>query len=632
MSGYALSNVPVGLGSIWPLWKEIGVNHVPRSLASRNANGDNNNEVEESDAGGDDSSRSPPKSDTCSSSNQSNNKNDAKEEEPTQKCTPFKFGKRKKKNNNLDCMEEVLFKLTNGKFKAEKHYVYTADGYRLNLYRIVSTSNKDNFSKKKEVFCLNHGLFESSISYTCKGYESLAFQIFANDYDVWISNNRGNAFTKFVGKNYALKKLRERYSLQDLKDIGLDVSEEMDQNLSADESTTVSSSDGEQQQHQKKNDDRGDRSDPQGPFGETSNCDSNMGCSVPHAPKQLENGDAEGEKASEKAAEKATEKATEKAAEKVAEKATEKAAEKVAEKATEKAAEKVAEKATEGGDDEEVEELVNLNKPSGSQCDSDDDEVNQLKERDLEDWTFEDMGTKDIPAIVKYIREKTQREKIVYVGFSQGSVQLLIGCCLNDYVNRSIKRTYLLSLPIILKMKNEMLKSVRMLLAISWWNKAIISSKEFIQKMLPEKICNILIIGSADLWTRNFLKFYTDYVDNNYKRIYYRHTPCGSTSHANLRKWFSSFHHGPVSDAIDKYAYKCSFPITLVYGIKDSLVDAERSIEYMKKKFTKNDLKIVTNPEWSHIDPVLADNENVVLSCILEDMKKEEEEKKENAK
>ncbi|CAA9988292.1 steryl ester hydrolase, putative [Plasmodium knowlesi strain H] len=606
MSGYLLSNVSSGLGSMWPVWAELKVNHMPRSLAYRDANANNIDEGDGDYAGKDDSSSCSPRDDTCSNENQSNNQNDAKEEKPTLECSPCKFWKGRKKNNNLDSMEELLFKLTNGKFKAEKHHVYTADGYRLNLYRIVNTNEKENLSKKKEVFCLNHGLFESSISYTCKGYESLAFQIFANDYDVWISNNRGNAFTKFVGKNYALKKLRERYSLQDLKDMGVDVSEEMDSNLSTDEGT-----EGEQQQQQHQNNDKdGDLvygteegANPQGPFGESSDCDSKMVHSFPYVPRELENGDA---------TEVASEMTTEKTAEKIAEMTTE----------------VETENAAKGEDEEEVEELVNLNKKKEGLHDMDDDDVNKQNEPEINNWTFEDMGTKDLPPIIKYIREKTQREKIVYVGFSQGSIQLLVSCCLNDYVNRSIKRTYLLSLPIILKTKGEMLMSVRMLLAISRWNKAVVGSKEFLQKVLPEKICNSLIINSADLLTRNVFKFFTDNVDDSYKRIYYRHTPSGTTSRENLRKWLTCPNHEPVSEAIDKYAYKCSFPITLVYGINDCLVDAERSIEYMKKKFTKNDLKIITKPEWSHIDPILTDNENIVLSCILEDMKREEEEKK----
>ncbi|KMZ80394.1 hypothetical protein PVIIG_06033 [Plasmodium vivax India VII] len=740
MSGYPLSNVSVGLGSMLPACKEMRVNPVPSNLVYLNANANNNNQVDH--GGGDaqkkDRGSSPPRSASRSSANQSNSKNDAKDEKQALECTSYKIGKGKKKNN-LDSMEELLFKLTNGNFKAEKHHVYTADGYRLNLYRIVSTNKKDNLQKKKEVFCLNHGLFESSISYTCKGYESLAFQIFANDYDVWISNNRGNAFTKYVGKDYALKKLKERYSLQDLKDIGVEVTEEMaaqgsssasgddekkstesasssdeegcrekgknnnlrkagkaddnaannssgkknsegtkssveesksvppccgtpgakpsigdaspaeggskvgsnkaeksspctssssdsegpedapanidsralsdifkrakgskgadknesikkvycgigipdevDPSLSADDESTVNS-EGEKQEEDEL--DEGDYNlgyeidgspDPPGPFGDSSSCDSNMVCSFPYVPKDPENGEAAGEAA----------------------------------------------ECAEGVEDgEEVEELVNLNKHS------EEDDVVELNVPEMDNWTFEDMGTKDLPAVIKYIKNKTQREQIVYVGFSQGSVQLLIGCCLNDYLNNSIKRTYLLSLPIILKNKDELLKSVKMLLIASRWYKAIIGSKEFIQKVFPEKMSTSMISSSADLFTRNFFKLYTENVDENYKKIYFRHTPSGTTSKANLKKWCSSLHDGPVSEAIDKYAHKCSFPITLVYGIKDCLVDAERSIEYMKKKFTKNDLKIISEPEWSHIDPVLADNRNVVLSCILEDLKGEE--------
>ncbi|KJP90160.1 hypothetical protein AK88_00008 [Plasmodium fragile] len=631
MSGYTPSNVSFGQGSTWPEWNEILANYAPTNLTDRNANENHNNKnnVDDGDDECDNSSSSPPMSDTHSSANQSNNKHVAQEELMLE-CIPYKIGKsKKKKKNNWDTMEQLLFKLTNGKFKAQKHYVYTADGYRLNLYRIVSTNKDDNFSKKKGVFCLNHGLFESSITYTCKGYESLAFNIFANDYDVWISNNRGNAFTKFVGKNYALKKLRERYSLQDLKDIGVDVSEEMAAQGSScatrdDEKKCITNGstndedsfpeegrkntnlrkaerkDDNTVNNNGKNNPEGDKKSqeecngkkdnlaygiedsptPPGMLGDTSNCDSNVvsnvASNVAHVPKELENGEA-----------------------------------------------------TKGEGEDEVEELINLNKQSEDQYDSDDDDdLIEVNEPDMENWTFDDMATKDLPAIIKYIKSKTQKEKIVYVGFSQGSIQLLISCCLNDFVNSSIARTYLLSLPIVLKKKDDMMKSVQLFVASSRWLKQIFASKEFLQKMLPETICTSLLFTAADLFTHNFFKFYTDDLDDNYKHIYFRYTPSGSTSPANVKKWCDAMNDGPISEAIDKYAYKCSFPITVVYGIKDSLVDTEGSIQYLKKIFTKNNLKIITHPEWSHIDPVLTDNGNIVLSCILEDMKREEEGKK----
>ncbi|EUD67114.1 hypothetical protein C922_02264 [Plasmodium inui San Antonio 1] len=647
----------VGLGPMLASWRELKLNPMPGHLAYRNANVNNNNNVDGDKAQRGNSSNSSPRSNTCSAANRSNNKNDVKDEEHSRECTPYKIEKRKKKNNNLDSMQQVLLKLTNGKLTSEQHHVYTVDGYRLNLYRIVSTNEKEKLRKKKEVFCLNHGLLESSISYICRGYNSLALQLFANDYDVWISNNRGNAFTKFVGKNYALKKLRERYSLQDLKDIGLDVSEEIathgSSNGTGDNGKDYTANEGSRDEetlpkarrilnlhqggnthdnaaesHVKKNWQGAKRSDDEHKSKTIATACGSLGPIL----SIVDDPPAEGSRFRKKTLSDGNDKPQGR---------TECSSSSNSHKDSKNISCNI-DNATlvdilkgtggsEGAYRNENSTTMSRGKKGQQQDDhdEDDDDLIEVKEPEIVDWTFEDMGTKDIPAIIKYIRKKTQKEKIVYVGFSQGSVQLLVSCCLNDYVNDSIKRTYLISLPVIAKNYDELSKAMKhFYIMASNWLEAIFGTKNFLSMVFPEKISVSLIGILGDLYTGKFLKFYTGNVDHNYKKIYYKHTPSGSTSKANLKKWLSSVDNRPVSEAIDKYAGKCCFPITVVYGMKDCAVDAERSIEYMKKKFTKNDLKIITEPEWSHLDCFLTDKRNIALSCILEDMKWEEEKEK----
>jgi pimeloyl-ACP methyl ester carboxylesterase len=40
-------------------------------------------------------------------------------------------------------------------------------------------------------------------------------------------------------------------------------------------------------------------------------------------------------------------------------------------------------------------------------------------------WTWDEMGSKDIPAMVNYVLQKTGEKKIAYVGHSQGCTQAL---------------------------------------------------------------------------------------------------------------------------------------------------------------------------------------------------------------
>jgi pimeloyl-ACP methyl ester carboxylesterase len=55
-----------------------------------------------------------------------------------------------------------------------------------------------------------------------------------------------------------------------------------------------------------------------------------------------------------------------------------------------------------------------------------------LKPNQKEFWNFdwEDMGTKDTPAVIDYILEKTSFSQISYVGHSEGTTQIMAGASL----------------------------------------------------------------------------------------------------------------------------------------------------------------------------------------------------------
>lgn len=81
-------------------------------------------------------------------------------------------------------------------FRCEKHIVKTKDGYILNIFRITSNKNCLDSSFLPPVL-LQHGILDSSDGWTCnKEEKSIAFVLANNNFDVWLSNSRGNKYCK----------------------------------------------------------------------------------------------------------------------------------------------------------------------------------------------------------------------------------------------------------------------------------------------------------------------------------------------------------------------------------------------------------------------------------------------------
>ena len=90
-------------------------------------------------------------------------------------------------------IEEII--ISKG-FKCEKHIVKTEDGYYLVVFRIPGGKKCEDPSKLPPVL-LQHGVFDSSDGWVCNGEEhSIPFVLANHDFDVWLSNSRGNKYCK----------------------------------------------------------------------------------------------------------------------------------------------------------------------------------------------------------------------------------------------------------------------------------------------------------------------------------------------------------------------------------------------------------------------------------------------------
>ncbi|KOX68109.1 Lipase 3 [Melipona quadrifasciata] len=107
-------------------------------------------------------------------------------------------------------------------YKSETHHIWTEDGYCLDVHRVLPKScqnsdcniNENNVqtneshevaSKKKVPVLIHHGLLSSSADWVLLGpKKALAYLLCDNNYDVWLGNARGNAYSR-KHKQYTTK-------------------------------------------------------------------------------------------------------------------------------------------------------------------------------------------------------------------------------------------------------------------------------------------------------------------------------------------------------------------------------------------------------------------------------------------
>ena len=134
----------------------------------------------------------------------SKRKESDQEKSITQKIKEFLGPKPKeKKEENILAQDEkrtIEEIITSKGFKCETHFVTTEDGYKLKIFRIPGDKNENIPDEKRNTFppvLLQHGIFDSSDGWVCNGEEhSIAFVLAKNNFDVWLSNSRGNKYCK----------------------------------------------------------------------------------------------------------------------------------------------------------------------------------------------------------------------------------------------------------------------------------------------------------------------------------------------------------------------------------------------------------------------------------------------------
>lgn len=71
--------------------------------------------------------------------------------------------------------------------------------------------------------------------------------------------------------------------------------------------------------------------------------------------------------------------------------------------------------------------------------------IKNLPEKEYWNFSYEEMGTEDLPAVIDYILQTTSRRNLSYIGFSQGTATFFVMCSTKPEYNEKIKQAVLLA-------------------------------------------------------------------------------------------------------------------------------------------------------------------------------------------
>ncbi|KPI97392.1 Lipase 3 [Papilio xuthus] len=260
---------------------------------------------------------------------------------------------------------------------------------------------------------------------------------------------------------------------------------------------------------------------------------------------------------------------------------------------------------------------------------------------DIDFWQFswDEIGDIDLPTMIDYILDHTEREKIYYVGHSQGTTVFFVMCSLHPEYNYKIKAMHAFS-PIAFMAHNEspLLKamasfdnSMKILSALIGVGEVM--SNNLFLKWAGESFCKDQAITQAIC--SNILFYIGGWSDEQLNTtmmpVYFGHTPAGSSVRQFIHyeqgfftKDFRRYNHGPLKNIVlygtrlpPKYDLSnILVPVFLYYSNIDPLA-AVPDVNRLYKELGSKSKMMILLPSFNHFDYVWGINANTLLYDVV---------------
>ena len=247
-------------------------------------------------------------------------------------------------------------------------------------------------------------------------------------------------------------------------------------------------------------------------------------------------------------------------------------------------------------------------------------------------WNFsiDEFALFDIPDTIDYILKATKKQKLTYIGFSQGSAQAFASISVNAELNDKIDQMIAISPAttphgLYSKFLDVLLKSSPNITYLLFSRKVLMPSCLFWQKIMYPPLFNFMIDFS------NYMLFnWKAYnITKLQKLASYAHL-YSTTSTKCVVHWFQvmqaknfqMYHDSSFLSGLNPISYplkNIKIPISLVYGDADSLVD----IDVMKSQLPKS-TRTHAVKDYEHLDLLWGDDAfSVTFKQVLRYLKED---------
>ncbi|KAJ0171246.1 hypothetical protein K1T71_012796 [Dendrolimus kikuchii] len=251
-------------------------------------------------------------------------------------------------------------------------------------------------------------------------------------------------------------------------------------------------------------------------------------------------------------------------------------------------------------------------------------------DKDVAFWQFsvDEIGFYDIPAMIDYVLDSTGAEKLNYIGFSQGAGAYLIMC--SERPNYCDKANILIGLAPAARQTHTYSKIYRIAANILMTMEGVLSKsgvqevfakgalgQEFLAFFCQLSSITVDICATGKDIFDSLNSLHPGSINNITTKVLFGHFPAGTSLH-NIAKYgqsmnsarYQKFDYGKAKN-LDIYGTEIppkfnlsavTVPVVAIYGENDALVDI-KDIDWLLKRLPNVvEAHVVKDPLWNHLD------------------------------